>query len=313
MRNLADRLSKNRRTGSGWMAKAALSFWLLWFSFLTAQSLTADLSSNFVWTQPIGARLLGMGEAATADASDPTTMWWNPAGLTQVKGEHLFVMQQDIFSVIPHDTVVFTKSFSALSVGLFFSQIDPSEALGFDWKEEAIFLSFATSPEKGGLFSFGGNVKYGRLRTTTGRETYIGLDLGFLYAFSPQLRTGLMLQDIFARGTANTGTREKFAPRVSLGFSFSTDSATRFNLDIKDFQSGNPDTPLTFKFGVERWLDPVVAIRFGYILSDQDDLSRITGGVGVVLGPWELDYAFNPHPGPDTGETLRLSATYRLK
>lgn len=281
--------------------------------FLLFSSACFAQTTNFSWTLPIGARPLAMGEAATADGQDPSTLWWNPAGLTEIRGERLFAMQEKLFSLIDHNILLFTKNFKSLSTGVYLSEADFSQGLGFKWKEDVVILSLAAPLTAESRFSIGGNIKYGRLSTVGGSENLVGLDLGALFRVSSALNTGFMLQDIFARGSSSTGTTETFDPHVTLGISYKPDPATTFDLDFRDFHSSNVDLPLTIKVGAERWLDPIVAIRFGYILSDNTRLSRFTGGIGLVLGPWEIDYAFNPNPGPDTNQSLRLSATYRLK
>ena len=38
-----------------------------------------------------GARATGQANAFTARASDPSAIWYNPAGITQLKGTHIYV------------------------------------------------------------------------------------------------------------------------------------------------------------------------------------------------------------------------------
>jgi hypothetical protein len=45
----------------------------------------------------MGARALGMGNAFTGLADDPTAFYWNPAGLAQLSKQHIFIMHSGDF------------------------------------------------------------------------------------------------------------------------------------------------------------------------------------------------------------------------
>jgi hypothetical protein len=64
-----------------------------------------------------GARALGMGGAFTAVADDPSTTFWNPAGLATVKNRELLLMHSERFGdLIDRDFVAYTQP---VSWGLF--------------------------------------------------------------------------------------------------------------------------------------------------------------------------------------------------
>ena len=43
--------------------------------------------------RPVGGRAIALGEAFVGEASDMGAIYWNPSGLTQVKGQNIIFME----------------------------------------------------------------------------------------------------------------------------------------------------------------------------------------------------------------------------
>src|SRR5690554_3673355 len=96
---------------------------------LVAQSVskTGTTAGQFLRI-PVGARASGMGGAVTADVSDVSAMFWNPAGLADLEQNELMVEYADWFIdinhnyfglAVPTDRGVFGVNIIALTMGEF--------------------------------------------------------------------------------------------------------------------------------------------------------------------------------------------------
>lgn len=270
----------------------------------------------------IGARQMGMGSAAVGEASDIGALYWNPAGLVQLSGTHLATMRQVLFQPlnIPYDFLGYAKKLdSGDAYGLYISRLDASNELGFSWKEDKYFFSYAYDFEDEEGLSIGLNVKYFRTVTVwaggNGKGDGYGADLGLLYRLSPQLKIGLMCRDIYTQMKWSTGTRETFPPTYVLGISYDAGNDTTVVFDADYDMNKSIPGPFRAHFGVERWIDEVIALRLGYTLSQTKDESTPAAGIGVNLGPWQIDYAYIHKPYSLNGvePAHRISASYKLK
>lgn len=283
---------------------------------LLLPSLCFAAAANFLSDIPYGARPMGMGEAYTAYPADPAVMWWNPAGLSELSGEYLFNMRRKQFDLVPTDTFLYSKRVGEYGFGLAYVRRTFDAGLGSlgtkGWKEQYSSLGFGYRVSEDPPLSAGLNLRYGTQETDGWKATHFAADLGFLSRVSDRLSVGVAARDIVARASTSTGASETYDLHLAVGFTLRADELTVLSVDMVDFFD-DADRPLEIRMGLERWLDDAIAVRFGYIASSQDELSRFTAGASLVLGPWSIDYAFNPDPGPIANEALKLSFTYRVR
>ena len=64
----------------------------------TAQTGYAGMPGSYLH-MGVGARAMGMGKAYTALASDPTAVYWNPAGLATQDPYQIYVMHSTLFLI----------------------------------------------------------------------------------------------------------------------------------------------------------------------------------------------------------------------
>lgn len=293
------------------------SFCFIFVLFVTKSQAQLDTSKL-----EVGARQMGMGSAAVGDASDINALYWNPAGLVQLNGTYLATMRQVLFQPlnIPYDYLAFAKKLSSGdSFGIYLSRMDASNELGFSWKEDKYFFSYAYDFEDEEGLSAGLNLKYYRTVAVwdggNGKGDGYGADLGLLYKLSPQLKIGAMARDIYTQMKWSTGTREKFPPTYVLGLSYDAKHDTTIAFDAEYDTNKSVPAHLRMHIGFERWLDEVVALRVGYVLSQTKDESTPTAGVGLHLGPWSIDYAYihKPYSVQGIEPAHRISAIYKLR
>lgn len=289
------------------------------FTALQAGAAHAQLDTSKL---EVGARQMGMGSAAVGEASDINAMYWNPAGLIQLSGTYIATMRQVLFQPlnIPYDYLAFARKLpSGDAYGVYLSRMDASGELGFSWKEDKYFFSYAYDFEDEEGLSIGLNAKYYRTVAVwaggNGKGDGYGADLGILYRVSPQLKLGLMARDVYTQMKWSTGTKETFPATYVLGLAYEAKNDTNLVFDTEYDTNKSIPGPFRMHIGFEKWLDEVIALRAGYTLSQTKDESSPTAGIGVHLGPWQIDYAYIHKPYSLSGvePAHRISATYKIR
>src|SRR5512134_3279234 len=81
------RTGKRFSVGRGTMTRIARGWAVLWILLMSATSATA---AGFRLPEA-GAKAMGMGFAFTAQANDPSAIYFNPAGIVQLKGQNVMI------------------------------------------------------------------------------------------------------------------------------------------------------------------------------------------------------------------------------
>lgn len=142
---------------TGWLFPAVLS----------AQSLTPKYSNEFL-AIGVGARGLGLSGAMSAIADDATAGYWNPAGLTRVKGNmQIALMHSEYFAGIAK------YDFGALA-----APIDNTRCIGLS------VIRFAVDDiiDSTDLIDKDGNIDYDRLRS------FSSADYAFLLTYAQKTK-----------------------------------------------------------------------------------------------------------------------------
>jgi hypothetical protein len=204
-----------------------------------------------------GARALGMGGTFAAVASDASTVFWNPAGLSGLDTRQALFMHSERFgqlvnynwgSYIQPTSLLSEKREAGFGFGLLHLGIDDipvtnhmtfddlngngeydpelgEELLGdVKFESDNNFALFSTFALNTGYGRVGGTLKLIYTNSLAGNSsTGIGIDLGYLYRdlLVKRLDVGVKLQD--ATGTYlswSTGTTEYIWPMVKLGAAY---------------------------------------------------------------------------------------------
>ena len=215
----------------------------------------------------VGARAMGLGGSFTALANDVSTLYWNPAGITNINGFSLAVTHTEWFAEISHDFVgvVYPLSSSdaialnvvALNTGeQEVTTVTQPEGTGiyYDVSDLAIGLSYARTLTD--RFSVGLTVKYIQQNLYNESANAFAIDIGTF------LRTGFH-DLIIAMNMSNFGGSMQLEGRDLITIT-----------DVNNQVSGNynPDArlktepwplPLIFRVGVSMNLvggdDPIIA------------------------------------------------------
>jgi hypothetical protein len=257
-----------------------------------------------------GARSVGLGGAFVAAADEPTSVVWNPAGIsfldqneahfetvrlfegTSLNGVSMAVPSRRLPSVgIP---------FLAMNTGDFERTDELNEPLGtFNSGDMAMLLTASKnfSPE----LAVGFNFKMVRQSVEDFDATGLGADLGVMYQFSPMFRVGASVMNVGAPKITLRDTDETYGRQLRGGF------AARF-FGGKGLLSAEVDQTsgggVSLHAGAEHWLYPQVCARAGV-----NDASPAGGFSYRFASGLQVDYGLSAE---EPGVTHRVGVSYRF-
>jgi hypothetical protein len=310
-----------------------------------------------------GARALALGGAFAAVADDPSTVFWNPAGLTGIDRRQVLLMHAERFGdLIDRDFGAYVQpvgwsllggaeggfGVSFIRLGLddipltahLSDQLDHdgdghvsgAEMLGqtggpslFDLQDQIRYASdqelavFVSYGERRGDWSLGGSLKIVRQDIDEWSSFGIGFDFGVLRPrIWRNLDFGVKFQDLTTTYLSwSTGTDEVIAPAVIPGLawrqplpSWNADLLLAGSLETRFENRRDSDqywlgsTSANLHLGAELGFSGKVFLRGG--LDSGWNSGNVTAGVGFVVAPLTVDYAY-------AGDTLDIDElTHRV-
>lgn len=273
-----------------------------------------------------GARAVAMGQAFSGISGDIQSLYWNPAGLAEIKTKQVFGMSERWLSDINVNSlaVVLPQKYGNLSAGLLYvSQpgLDGRDANrqstgGFPANDSAVILSFSSKAGENidGL-CYGASVKFIQQKIENNSAVGAALDLGINYKPCGASKYQ------FALACRNLGNEMKFLDEsFSLPLSFVAGAAYNYSeklllsCDIKNrVNEGYTDISVGAEYALIDKLD----LRTGYLfkpsesgsLPSQDNQilpSGLAVGFGAkIMNSARLDYAFTPVS--NIGDTHHIS------
>lgn len=255
----------------------------------------------------LGPRAMALGQAYCSLADDAAAVYWNPAGLTQVNGYELALMQNNWLPGIgsgfisyvhsPEEKVAYAFSINRIEMDKTKETIDNNgyyeTGNTFGAQDTMLIASYAKSPSKG--ISIGTNLKCIQQKIANEQSFAVATDLGILYRME-FLRLGVVVQNI--------GTGLKLAS-LPIGYRF----GASIEGNIKNKKTlGIIETATWLKeasflsLGVESYLNSWLAFRAGYrhardandrlYLSKESVLKGFSCGFGLYPTPnYRVDYA----------------------
>lgn len=248
----------------------------------------------------VGARPLGMGGAFCAVADDASTSYWNPAGMTQIKGVEVSSVKltriNDLDTKYSYVNLVYnTGVYGAFGIGWLRQaiagiKISSVDALGnpqtladlYENADNSIYLAYAYQVTQGVSFGLTGKLLLGNYPayvvsgTTTepATVTYFGFggDIGLLINIAAfvsgfDLSIGLNIQDVYTviNWEKIEGITDGFSERVGLNIK----PGIAYKLPIQQFKivlASDLDTryeQIIIHAGGELWWNDMVGIRGG--------------------------------------------------
>jgi len=302
---------------------------LLFFYLLIIPRGVLGTGASFL-KMDVGAKGAAMGGAYTALTNDATSIYWNPAGLAQIKQPECNFMHNKWFSNInyeflaaayPTENLTFAISFAYLYMDEIKEIVKDTEGRGngrywetgkvFTAEDIALSVAFAQALEEN-LF-IGTNFKYINEGIADESASGWAMDLGILFKPANKLRFGFVIQ--------NLGPKMKFIKdEFSLPLTYRTGIAyqigEKINLALEIDKT--KDEKLDACAGMELWFGNWLVLRFSGRTKSDDKLGKFKGlptgltvGSGFNLGrSATLDYAYVPYG--DLGDTHRISIAMKL-
>lgn len=276
----------------------------------------------------IGARPLAMGGAFTGLADDESALYYNPAGVAGIRTKAFAASYVNYFGDVNSGYLAFLYPWGQKqTLGAALNYFNYGEFIGLDSAgnstgnftpgDVAFQLTYARELKAG--FSAGLSTKliYEKLQDYS--SSALAADLGVLYNFkSGRGRVGLAVQNLgFQISRFWGGPKEALPLAVKAGVSLHPvglpmNVALDFGLPV--------DNDLFVSGGIEYLKLNPVFLRLGYstfgknykagLESGKDNLAGFSGGVGVLVRKFQVDYAFLPYS--TLGSAHRFSGAYRF-
>lgn len=255
----------------------------------------------------IGARAMGMGGAFTSIADDVTSIYWNPAGLSELKYKESLFMHTAYLADIKSEYLAQAQpgKYGGYGVSLLYlyttdlRRNESGEEQG-SFNNYDSYLSLAYSYNLTSNISLGLSSKIISRGLDTAKANSFGIDIGGLYK-RENLRLGAVIQ--------NLGLKMKFRAendpmpinfKIGIGYKL-LDKTLTLALDIDKPIDDNPNINL----GAEYLYKDVIIGRMGYQFGR--DVGGLSTGIGFKFSHYKLDYAFIPYD--KLGNTHRISLT----
>ncbi len=262
----------------------------------------------------VGARPTAMGGAFVSVAEGAEAGYWNPAGLVRTEHIELTVMHLQWSGDIMYEYLAYVQKFENIGVfgaSIFYLNIGDIDArdefgqplAGFSAYDACGMLSFGRPINE--QLNIGANVKIFQEKIGDDNATGYALDIGGLFILD-KVAIGLNLQNL---GTKMKFDQEEFSLPMMIRFGASYNpigSQLLLALD-GDYQIINERGSV--RFGVEYWIQEMIAIRVGYHYKTKDDelgaLNGFGAGLGVKYMRLGIDYGYEP--SPELGDIHRIS------
>jgi hypothetical protein len=258
----------------------------------------------------MGARTAGFGGSFVAMANEPLGVVWNPAGLSYMSQNEVYLETSRLFEDTSINGISFgmpARRFPSFGVtilnlrsGNFERTSDLNEPLGeFAESDMAFYLSASKSITT--KFAVGTNVKVVRQSVETFDGTGVGFDLGAIYKLTPGLRLGASVMNLGGPNLTLRDIDEEFPVEFRGGFALQFFHGRGMITGEFDHRSG---PGAIFRAGTEFWVYRSVALRFGYAHTYP------AGGFSYRFTPnARFDYAATDN---ELGVTHRFGISYRF-
>ena len=262
----------------------------------------------------IGARAAALGESFVGLSDDINSIYWNPAGLTNLTN-----LQVTVSGTISYENVYYgflgigrnISDGNAFGLGVTYLGIDKMRGYDVDGNptsdytanDIAVALSYAWRLRN---ISFGITAKAIQQKIADATADSFGVDFGGLYNLQ-KITFGLALQNFGPQ----IGFNEKFNLPTSVKFGFSYKPKENLIL-LSDLNFPFDYTP-NLHVGTEFVYKGILVLRLGFRTTTIDTLgilSAFSAGIGIKIERINFDYAILPYG--DLGLTHRISILLHL-
>ena len=262
----------------------------------------------------MGARALGMGGAYTAIGDDYSAIFWNPAGLMLIDEPSL--SSALVFHTHTADSyesfVGYLEPDSGYGAGAlswYYGKLNPMAEPGkIEYQETHDFCYSLAKPLGEGVY-WGGNLRYRREKEpfTKDSVTEWGGDIAGMVKVSSGVTLGVTFRDIHRVIKGQSGKSGDDGGNLLLGLAFQPDERVTITTDGYDVL--NRLQQRAIRCGGEYRFGQGLALRAGLQKGLDTTWQAWTGGAGVDLANWQVEYAYL---GGDYQGILTIAVTWRF-
>jgi|GEM_PF-3650714 len=302
--SILEKASGNHKYLGGVMKSYCTAMLVLWCSLTTKILFAEDVTTSggtAGYTAVIGtARTLVFGPGYVALADDSAALLFNSAGITQVQQKTLQLSYVALFEDTAYQLGTFVlpiiiSESDYLTVGVLGSQLassniierDNTNALtGTTYSDKTVLYGVALSYARNENLMFGVTLKHMSRYFANDTASSVGADIGLLWLPFPILSLGMNVSDISTNLDWPTRT-ESIPMGITTGLGIKLDDPVRLNLSGGvTYKLG---LPLMYGLGIEYEYN-ILGVCVGY-----DTENKLTGGLGINMKNWRLDYAILYH------------------
>lgn len=292
---------------------------------LSFQVQAQDGGTESTFSLGFGARAIGLGQAFTAMADDPTAVFWNPAGLEFIQQQSATFFHSTLFDGVQYDFLGF--AYPTLDLGTFgvgigrlgvdgiveYDRFRNSDGNTFSNDEYQLFFSYA---KKLPWFDITPGITIRWIRQGfTGLQyqgdlidSGVGADLGIMYrpgwigsAFIQDWSFGLSIRNLFAPQLKPGDDIDPYPFTAKLGVMKTLRFGNAGGLNVLFDLDHSQNRDFKFHFGTEYQYQDLARLRLGY------NGSALAFGVGAEYSMFEIDYGYGQMEYTDI-----FSATHRI-
>ncbi len=278
----------------------------------------------------VGPRAVAMGESFAGVADDPSTVYWNPAGLSQiptpaVTAMHTFWLEEIYFEHLAFSFPLPVGTCGASLIYLNHGDISrseegdtPSSPDRGTFSASNLGFSAAYAYPFDPSLSLGGALKLFSENIDSRADMGWAVDLSFLYRLPwPAWKIGAVAQNL---GPATRPEDNYARLPVNLKVGVSWQAMPRLLASVDYNQLLEQDGKISL--GLEYVFEKILALRVGYRYQSAVDnseyyegygtntLAGVSAGMGIYYRDFKLDYAFVPYGF--LGNTHRIALSYAL-
>ena len=250
-----------------------------------------------------GARIISMGDVGTVLSNDVTALYYNPANLAGNGESQIMFMHNEWVQDVTGEVLGVKSSIFGLPVAL---GLNTTSVSGIEIRQKAevdpegtfdanyFFGSLSTGFFINENIAFGVTGKYLYEGLYTDESTGWGIDIGLNYKTPYKgLTAGAVLKNLGSMSALRAeSTKLPTEFRAGAAYSFDFNKSDFGALAAGEFQKYTSDDDIYFNFGGEVMYKNIIALRAGYQTGYES--RNFTGGIGLIWGNLNFDYAFVP-------------------